>query len=160
MRGEMRQFVETEERDLGPLPVVHRAVELQVRELDLTAPRPAPFTRSEVRPPAEPWIKVLAFIPQSTRVGDLRGRAPEEHCGEVGDPADMAQRLKDEADRFAAPGRTAIDADIGGSLQKRGLRSRLSGNCQHQVNPVVGIRWSRMHAVNQVSGSWACGHFL
>ena len=64
-------------------------------------------------------------------VCDLWGRAPEEDCGEVGDPADMAQRLKDEADRFAAPGGAAIDTNIGSTLQKRGLRSGLSGNRHH-----------------------------
>src|SRR5438477_10224590 len=37
MRREMGQFVETDQGNLSPLPVIDRAVELQVGELDLAA---------------------------------------------------------------------------------------------------------------------------
>jgi hypothetical protein len=59
----MRQFVETDQRDLGALPIVDRGIELQVGELDLAAMRPAPFARAEVRDAAEPRIEVSAFVP-------------------------------------------------------------------------------------------------
>src|SRR2546423_1835614 len=53
MRGKMRQLVETDQRDLRPLPGVDRAVDLQVRELDPAGPRPAPLAQSDMRDPAE-----------------------------------------------------------------------------------------------------------
>src|SRR6202040_3931297 len=59
------------------------------------------------------------------RVGDLRRGAPEEYCGKVRDPADVAQRLQDQADRFSATCRAAVDADIGRAPQKIGLPSGL-----------------------------------
>jgi hypothetical protein len=121
----MRQLVETDQRNLSPLPVVDSAVKLQVRKLDLAAARPAPFAHSEVRDPPEPGIEVLALIPQSAGVGDLRRGAPEEYCGKVRDPADVAQRLQDQADRFSATCRAAVDADIGRAPQKIGLPSGL-----------------------------------
>jgi len=62
-------------------------------------------------------------------MGDLRGGTPEEYRGEARHPADMAQRLEDQADRFAAPGGTAVEADVSRGLQKRGLRSGLRRNC-------------------------------
>ena len=58
MRREMRQFVETDQRDLRALPVVDGAVELQVRELDLAGTRPAPLAHSDMRGAAEPGIEV------------------------------------------------------------------------------------------------------
>ena len=63
MRREMRQLVETDQRDLRALPVVDRGVELQMGKLDLTAPRPVPFVRSQARVATQPWIEVEAFIP-------------------------------------------------------------------------------------------------
>ena len=128
MGREMRQFVETDQRDLSALPVVDGGFELQVRKLDLAAAWPAPLARSEVRGAAEPRIEVLALIPQPAGVGDLWRRAPEEYRGEVRDPADMAQRLEDQADRFPATGRAAIYADVGSGSQKLGLRSGLPGD--------------------------------
>jgi hypothetical protein len=58
MGGEMGQLVKTDQRDLGALPVVHRAVELQMGELDLAGARPAPFVDAVVRDAAEPRIEV------------------------------------------------------------------------------------------------------
>src|SRR6267378_2209168 len=58
MRREMRQFVETDQRDLSALPVVNGGFKLQVRKLDLAGARPAPLAHAEVRGPADPWIEV------------------------------------------------------------------------------------------------------
>src|SRR5258708_40244355 len=58
MRREMRQFVETDQRDLSALPVVDGGFKLQVRKLDLAGARPAPLAHTEVRGPADPWIEV------------------------------------------------------------------------------------------------------
>jgi hypothetical protein len=63
MRGEMRQLVETDQRDLSALPVVDRVVELQVCELDLAATPPAPLAGPQMRDAAEPRIEVLALVP-------------------------------------------------------------------------------------------------
>ena len=63
MRGEMGQLVETDQGDLRALPVVNGGVELQMRELDLAAPRPAPLAGAEMRRAAEPRIEVSALIP-------------------------------------------------------------------------------------------------
>jgi hypothetical protein len=41
----MRQLVKADQRDLRALPVVDRGVELQMRELDLAGPWPAPVVR-------------------------------------------------------------------------------------------------------------------
>jgi hypothetical protein len=128
MRGEMGQLVETNQRDLRALPVVNGGVELQMRKLDLASARPAPLACTEMRDPAEPRIKILALIPQSTGIGDLRRRAPEKDRGEVGDPADMTQRLEDQADGLPATRAAAVDADVGGGLQKLGLRAGLRGD--------------------------------
>src|SRR5207248_11714032 len=48
MRREMRQFVETDQRDLSALPVVDGGFKLKVRKLDLAGARPAPLAHSEV----------------------------------------------------------------------------------------------------------------
>jgi hypothetical protein len=74
---------------------------------------------------AEPWIELQALIPQPAGVGDLRGAAAEKYGTEARHSADMTQRLEDQSDGFTAAGRTAIDANVRGSLQKRGLRSAL-----------------------------------
>jgi hypothetical protein len=63
MRREMRQFVETDQRNLRALPVVDGGFELQVRKLDLAGARPAPLAHSEVWDPAEPRIEGSALIP-------------------------------------------------------------------------------------------------
>ena len=63
MRGEMRQLVEANQRDLSALPVVDGVVELQVREFDLAAVPPAPLACAEVRNAAEARIEVLALVP-------------------------------------------------------------------------------------------------
>src|SRR5215469_4099168 len=125
MRGEMGQFIKADQRDLSALPVKDRAVELQVRELDLAAAPPAPLAHSDVRGSAEPGIEVLALIPQPAGVGDLRCRAPEEHRGEVCDPRGVAQRFEDQSDGLSAACRAAIDADVGRAAEKVGLRSGL-----------------------------------
>ena len=124
-RREMRQLVKADQCDLRALPVVDRAVVLQVRELDLATARPAPLAHSDVRRAAEPGIKFLALVPQPAGVGDLRRLAAEEHRAEVGDTGGMAQRLQDQPNRLSAPCRAAIDADVGRALQKRDLRSGL-----------------------------------
>jgi hypothetical protein len=95
MRGELRQLVETDQRDLSALPVVNGAFELQMRKLDLAGAGPAPLVHSDVRSTADPPIEVEALIPQRSGIGDLGRRAPEEDGGEVRDPADVAQRLQD-----------------------------------------------------------------
>jgi hypothetical protein len=96
MRGELRQLVETDQRDLSALPVVKNgAFELQMRKLDLAGAGPAPLVHSDVRSTADPPIEVEALIPQRSGIGDLGRRAPEEDGGEVRDPADVAQRLQD-----------------------------------------------------------------
>jgi hypothetical protein len=59
----MRQFVETDQRDLSALPVVDGGFKLQVRKLDLAGAWPAPLARSEMRDAADPRIEVLALIP-------------------------------------------------------------------------------------------------
>jgi hypothetical protein len=43
MRGEMGQLVETDQGDLGALPLVDLGGVLQMRKLDLATARPAPF---------------------------------------------------------------------------------------------------------------------
>jgi len=63
MRREMRQLVETDQRDLRALPVINRSVKLQVRELDLAGVWPAPIARYNVRGPTNPWIEIQGFIP-------------------------------------------------------------------------------------------------
>src|SRR6202040_2510598 len=81
MRGEMRQLVETDQRDLRALPGINRAVELQVRELDPAGARPAPLAHSDMRDPAKAGVEVLALIPQPAGIGYLRGRAPKKTAG-------------------------------------------------------------------------------
>jgi hypothetical protein len=56
----------------------------------------------------------------------------------------MAQRLKDEADRFAAPGGAAIDTNIGSTLEKRGLRSGCPEIVTIDSSPVVGTMWGQI----------------
>jgi len=90
MRREMRQLVETDQRDLRALPGINRAVELQVRELDPAGTRPAPLAHSDMRGPAEAGVEVLALIPQTAGIGDLRGRAPEKNGGEIRHPSGVA----------------------------------------------------------------------
>jgi hypothetical protein len=90
MRGEMRQLVETDQRDLRALPGINRAVELQVRELDPAGTRPAPLAHSDMRDPAEAGVEVFALIPQPAGIGDLRGRAPEKYGGEIRHPSGVA----------------------------------------------------------------------
>ena len=90
VRRKMRQLVETDQRDLRALPVVDGAVELQVRELDPAGTRPAPLAHSDMRDPAEAGVEVFALIPQPAGIGDLRGRAPEKHGGELHHPSGVA----------------------------------------------------------------------
>jgi hypothetical protein len=78
-----------------------------------------------VRGTAELRIEVQAFIPQPAWVGDLWGGAPEENGAKAPHPADMAQRFEDHSDRLAAARGAAVNADVRGGLQKRGLRSGL-----------------------------------
>jgi hypothetical protein len=125
----MGQLVKIDQRNLSALPVVDRGVKLQVRKLDLAAAWPAPLAPSEMRGAAKPRIEVQALVPQRPGIGDLRRRAPEEDRGEVGDPADMAQRLQDQSDGFPTARRAAINADVGRGPQKPGLRSGLRRDC-------------------------------
>jgi len=60
----MRQLVEADQRNLRTLPVVNRGFELQVRELDLAAARPAPLAHSHMRGAAELRIEIQALIPE------------------------------------------------------------------------------------------------
>src|SRR5438128_9594853 len=131
MRREMRQFVEADQRNLRTLPVVNSGFELQVRELDL-AKRPAPLPHSEMRGAAEPGVKIQALIPERSGIGDLGHGAPEEDGGEIGNPADVAQRLQDQAGRLPATRRAAVDANISRSSQKLGLGPRLRGDCRRE----------------------------
>jgi hypothetical protein len=55
-----------------------------------------------MRDPAEAGVEVLVLIPQSAGIGDLRGRAPEKHGGEIRHPSGVAQRFQDQPDRFSA----------------------------------------------------------
>src|SRR5215467_10331185 len=121
----MGQLVETDQRDLSTLPVMHGGFELQMRKLDLAAIWPAPLMHSVMRSATSPRIKTEALIPQCSRVGDLRCRAPEEYRREVRNAADVAQRLQKQSDRLPAARRTAVNADIGGGSKKLSLRSRL-----------------------------------
>ena len=125
MRREMRQFVEADQRNLRTLPVVNRGFELQVRELDFAAARPAPLAHPKMRSAAEPGIEIQALIPERSGIGDLRHGAAEEHGAEIDHPADMAQRLQDQSGGLSATRRAAIDDDVGGAVQKLGLRPRL-----------------------------------
>src|SRR5262249_4211625 len=98
---------------------------LQMRKLDLAAVWPVPLMHPKARGPAKSRIKVEALIPQGSGTGDLRGRAPEEYCRKIGDPADMAQRLQNQSNSLATAGRAAINADIGLASQKLALRTGL-----------------------------------
>jgi hypothetical protein len=49
-------------------------------------------------------------------------------AGEVCDPADVAQRLEDQADRFPTTRRAAVDADVSGGSKELGLRPGLPGD--------------------------------
>src|SRR5215472_2193343 len=80
---------------------------------------------SVMRSATSPRIKTEALIPQCSRVGDLRRRAPKEYRREVRNAADVAQRLQKQSNRLPAARRTAINADIGGGSKKLSLRSRL-----------------------------------
>src|SRR6516165_10997401 len=123
MCGEMGQLVKADQRDLGALPVIDCAVQLEMGKFDFAASWPAPFVGPVARDATEPRIEVQAFIPQSAGIGDLRRRAAEEYRSKPRHLADMAQRLQDQPDGFPAPRRTAIYADIGGGSQELGLRS-------------------------------------
>jgi|SRR6516164_4667338 len=125
----MRQFVEADQRNLRTLPVINSGFELQVRELDLAAARPAPLAHSHVRGAAELRIEISALIPERSGIGNLGHGAPEKDGGEIGNPADMAQWLQDQAGRFAPARRAAIDADVGRAPQKLALASGLRGDC-------------------------------
>ena len=120
MSGEMGQLVETDQGDLGALPLIDRRVVLEMRKLDLASAWQAPFLGTPVRGTTEPRIKVQALVPQPAGVGDLRGGAPEEYSAEARHSADMAQRLEDQSDGLAPTGSAAMDANVRGSLQKRG----------------------------------------
>jgi hypothetical protein len=48
-----------------------------------------------MRGAAEPGVEIQALIPQRSGIGDLGHGAPEEHGGEIGNPADMAQRFQE-----------------------------------------------------------------
>ena len=78
-----------------------------------------------MRGAAEPGVEIQALIPERSGIGDLGHCAPEEDGGEIGYPTDVAQRLQDQAGRFAATRRAAIDADVSGAAQKLGLASGL-----------------------------------
>src|SRR6516165_465048 len=109
-----------------------------MRELDLAAARPAPFVGAVERGAAEPRIKVQALVPQPAGVGDLRGGAPEEYGAEARHSADMAQRFEDQSDGLATAGGAAIDANVRGRSQNRGLRSGL-----RRANRLSGqLHWS------------------
>jgi len=125
----MRQFVEADQRNLRTLPVINSGFELQVRELDLAAARPAPLAHSHVRGAAELRIEISALIPERSGIGNLGHGAPEKDGGEIGNPADMAQWLQDQAGRFAPARRAAMDADVGRAPQKLALASGLRGDC-------------------------------
>jgi len=63
MRREMRQLIETNQRDLSALPIVNSGFKLQVRKFDLAAARPPPFAHADLRRAAEARIEVSAFVP-------------------------------------------------------------------------------------------------
>ncbi len=93
MRGEVCQFVKTDKRDLAALPLVHGAVELQMREFDFATARPAPFAGSDIWRSAHSWIKLHALVPEAPGIGDLGRRPPEKHRTKFWDAANMAQRF-------------------------------------------------------------------
>ena len=71
MRREMGQLVETDQGDLGALPLVDFGGVLQMRKLDLATARPASLLGAPVRGAAEQRIEVQALVPQPTGVRDL-----------------------------------------------------------------------------------------
>src|SRR6516225_1899556 len=95
MCGEMGQLVEADQRDLGALPVIDCAVQLEMGKFDFAASWPAPFVGAVVRDATKPRIEVQALIPQSAGIGDLGRRAAEEHRSKPWHLADIAQRLQD-----------------------------------------------------------------
>ena len=139
MRRKMRQFVEADQRNLCTLPVVNRGFELQVRELDLAAARPTPLAHPQMRGAAEPGVEIQALIPQRSGIGDLGHGAPEEHGGEIGNPADMAQRFQDQSGGLSATRRAAVDAHVGRAPQKLGLAARLRGDCLREWNAIFHL---------------------
>src|SRR5213082_2365782 len=92
-----------------------------------------------MRDAAEAGVEVLALIPQPAGIGDLRGRAPEKHGGEIRHPSGVAQRFQDQSDRFSATRGTAIDADVGRTAKKLGLAAALRRDggreWRHLVSP-------------------------
>src|SRR2546421_726484 len=78
-----------------------------------------------MRDRAEAGGEVLALIPQPAGVGDLRGRASEKHSGEIGHTRGVARRFQAHPARFPPARGTAIDADVGRTAKKLGLRTGL-----------------------------------
>ena len=116
MRGEMCQLVKADQSDLRTLPVKYGGFKLQMREFDFATVWPLLLVHPEAQDPAKSRIKVEALIPQGSRTGDLRGRAPDEDRRKIGYPADRAQRFQDQSDGLATARRATIDADIGLAL--------------------------------------------
>ena len=121
----MRQFVEADQRNLRTQPVINSGFELQVRELDLAAARPAPLAHSHVRGAAELRIEISALIPERSGIGNLGHGAPEKDGGEIGNPADMAQWLEDQAGRLAPhpPHRHRCRCRPGSAETRSGVRA-------------------------------------
>jgi hypothetical protein len=63
MRREMRQLIETNQRDLSALPIVNSGFKLQVRKFDLAIAWPAPLAHADLRGTTEQRVEVSAFIP-------------------------------------------------------------------------------------------------
>ena len=88
----MRQLIETDERQLGALPLQDGLLMLEMRELDLGAGRKSPLQDGGERLAAGTSIELQALVPKAARVANLHRVAPEEDRREV--------RLAAVAERF------------------------------------------------------------
>ena len=122
--GEVRELVEPDQRQLGPLPVVHGGVMLQVRELAGRAAGEAPAQLALVGLRAHERVDLRRLRPEAARRSDLRDAAAKEHEVEVR-IVHMPQRLQQERVCLPAPGRAAVHHDVGGRGQEIRLWSWL-----------------------------------
>ncbi|WP_244321766.1 hypothetical protein [Burkholderia reimsis] len=67
----------------------------------------------------------MRLVPKPAGVANLRGRASEEHAVKAAHTQHVAQRIEQQAERFAAACGTAVDGDIRGRREEHRLRPGL-----------------------------------
>ena len=123
-QGKRFQLIETDERNLRSVPVIPVVLVLQLRKADLGSRGEAPGEVFPARLAFGRGIEFMGFVPQATRVFDLRALPAKDYRAEVL-VVGMAQTFVEQAPSLAAASATTTDDNVSLAGSKGALWPRL-----------------------------------